>query len=290
MVSPPTRPGGRLPLLPRRGSFRATGATPADQPSRIRGVRLNVLRRVAAVVASCSMLAVGAAAADVKPGDAYKLRPVLDPHYGDTLFRFYQDQYFSAITNLMVSQHFNRVSQHADEAEVLRGGMLLSYGLHKEAGEIFARLIDKGAAPAVRDRAWFYLAKIRYQRGFLAEADDAVARIGADLPKSLEEDRLLLQSNLMMARGDYAGAAALLEGVDKQSPLGQYARYNLGVAQVKSGEVDKGVKLLEQIGLTPAPDEEMRALRDKTNLALGFAALQAARPDEARASDRKSVV
>ena len=77
----------------------------------------------------------------------------------------------------MVSQHFDRVAQHADEAEVLRGGLLLSYGLHKEAGEIFAQLIEKGAAPPVRDRAWFYLAKIRYQRGFLAEAEEAMARI-----------------------------------------------------------------------------------------------------------------
>ena len=48
----------------------------------------------------------------------------------------------------MVSQHFQRVARHADEAEVLRGGMLLSYGMHREAGEVFARLIDKGAPPA----------------------------------------------------------------------------------------------------------------------------------------------
>ncbi len=77
----------------------------------------------------------------------------------------------------MVSQHFDRVAPHADEAEVLRGGLLLSYGMHREAGEIFAQLIDKGAAPPVRDRAWFYLAKIRYQRGFIAQAEDALGRI-----------------------------------------------------------------------------------------------------------------
>ena len=34
----------------------------------------------------------------------------------------------------MASQHFGRVAHHDDEAEVLRGGMLLSYGLTKEAG------------------------------------------------------------------------------------------------------------------------------------------------------------
>ena len=90
---------------------------------------------------------------------------IRDPHYGDALFYFFEDRYFTSLTTLMVSQHFGRVEHHADEAEVLRGGMLASYGLTREAGEIFAQLIQKGASPAVRDRAWFYLAKIRYQRG-----------------------------------------------------------------------------------------------------------------------------
>ena len=49
--------------------------------------------------------------------------------------------------------------------------------MHREAGEIFAQLIETSAAPAVRDRAWFYLAKIRYQRGLLAEAEQAIDRI-----------------------------------------------------------------------------------------------------------------
>ena len=40
----------------------------------------------------------------------------------------------------MVSQHFDRVPHHADEAEVLRGGMLLVVRpARSEAGEIFER-------------------------------------------------------------------------------------------------------------------------------------------------------
>ena len=42
---------------------------------------------------------------------------VRDLDYGDVLFHFFQDKYFSAITGLMVSQHFERVQKHADEAE-----------------------------------------------------------------------------------------------------------------------------------------------------------------------------
>ena len=208
---------------------------------------------------------------------------VEDPHYGDTLFHFYKGRYFTAVTGLMVSQHFERVPKHADEAEVLRGGLLLSYGLHREAGEIFAKLIEKGTSPAVRDRAWFYLAKIRYQRGFLPEAEQAVDQVEKYLPPELEEERGLLKANLLMARGDYASAVTVLEGMAKGvGKVGAYARFNLGVALIKNGDLEAGSKLLDEIGRAPAENEEYRSLRDKANVALGFAALQAERPEDAR--------
>jgi hypothetical protein len=227
-----------------------------------------VLRRLIAVAALASANALAG--------------PVKDPHYGDTLFHFYQDHYFSSVTSLMVSQHFDRVSRHADEAEVLRGGLLLSYGLHREAGDIFAKLIEQGAAPAVRDRAWFYLAKIRYQRGFLADAETAIARIGNQLPPELEDERGLLQAQLLMARADYTAAANVLNGMTSRAGAGIYARYNLGVALIKSGDLVRGSALLDELGQTPMATEEQRSLRDKANVALGFAALQDNRPEAAR--------
>jgi len=267
MALPPTRPGGRRP---------PGGAPPADRRSRIRGVRLTFLCWVGA-----ACIAGGGAHA----ADAPKPKLIQDPYYGDTLFRFFQDQYFTAITGLMASQHFNRVPVHADEAELLRGGMLLSYGMHREAGEVFARLIDQTAAPDVRDRAWFYLAKIRYQRGFIDQAEAAMQRIENHLPPPLQEERVLLQGQLLMARGDYAGAAAALDALAKDSKVGVYARYNLGIALVRSGDSARGMALLDEVGKTPstqATSEEFKALRDKANVALGFAALQDEKPEAAR--------
>jgi hypothetical protein len=221
-------------------------------------------------------LAAACAAGGVSAGE------IKDPHYGDTLFHFYQDHYFTSVTTLMTSQHFDRVSQHADEAEVLRGGLLLSYGLHREAGEIFARLIERGAPPAVQDRAWFYLAKIRYQRGFLAEAEDAIGRVGKLLPPDLDDERGLLKAQLLMARSDFAGAVDVLNAMTNRAGAGLYARFNLGVALVRSGDATRGTALLDEVGRMPAATEEMRSLRDKANVALGFAALQDNRPQDAR--------
>lgn len=241
------------------------------------------LKRAAAALA-VALACIGTGASAAPAPDLEKGTVIQDPHYGDVLFHFYKGRYFTSVTTLMASQHFERVSKHADEAEVLRGGLLLSYGLHKEAGEIFAHLIEKGAPPSVQDRAWFFLAKIRYQRGLYAEAEEAISRIGNKLPKELEEERGLLHANLLLARADYTAAAQLLSGYlkDKKDPS-FFTRFNLGVALIRSGDVEGGSKLLDELGKTPAENEEQRTLRDKANVALGFAALQDQRPEAARA-------
>ncbi len=250
------------------------------------GITCSAFARHAWRCLGAAMLLAGAGVAAAQP----TARPVEAPHYGDGLFQFYQEQYFTAITTLMVSQHFERVAPHADDTELLRGGMLLSYGMHDEAGAVFARLIDQSVVPPVRDRAWFYLAKIRYQRGRFAEALDAIGRVAGPLPGELEGERVLLQANLLIATGNYPAAVAVLSGFDegkenaarKDAAALPYARFNLGVALIRNGDTAQGSALLDRIGSAGATDEEQRALRDRANLALGFAALADKQPAKAR--------
>ena len=241
-------------------------------------LRLPIVAALAAAWMSAAT-AQGAAAADTRA------LVVGAPHYGDTLFHFYQDQHFSAITGLMVSQHFGRVAPHDDEAEVLRGGMMLSYGLHEQAAQIFARLIERNAALAVRDRAWLFLARIRHQRGLLAQSQEALDRIVEPLQGTVEEDRQLLQAQLLMARADYAGAAVVLDALKGSVTAGLYARFNLGVALIRAGgadDIERGTRMLNEVGQAPGANEEFRTLRDRANVALGFTALQDKKPREAR--------
>ncbi len=178
-----------------------------------------------AALACAAMVAAGGARADER-------HAVTDPHFGEVLFYFFQEDYFSALTRLMAAQHLARVPHHVEEAELLRGGMLLSYGLHLEAGRIFQALIDAGAPPSVRDRAWFYLAKIRYQRGYVAEAEDAIARVRSPLPGELEDERLVLHAVLLLRRQQYPQAIAMLRQTSRRSGWAAYGHYNLGVALV----------------------------------------------------------
>ena len=219
-----------------------------------------------AAMCACVLLITGGSAGATR-GES---REIKDPHYGEVLFYFYQQQYFSAITNLLTSQQFRRINHHRDEAELLLGGMYLSYGLHREAGRIFQRLIDTGAPPPIRDRAWFYLAKIRYQRGYLTDAEDAIGRIRNALPGELEEERQLLQAQILMARQEYRQAAEVLARMHGSSAWAQYGRYNLGVALIKAGDSAGGIAYLEQLGSRPETGEELKSLKDKANVALAY--------------------
>ncbi len=243
--------------------------------------RVRLLAAAIAVGFGLGLAGAALAADDTVPPDP-PLHPIVDPHYGDVLFYFYQGLYFPAITKLEVSQHIERLPHHADEAEILRGGLLLSYGLHEQAAEVFEALLARGAAPSVRDRAWYFLAKIRYQRGLMAQASDSLGRIEHRLPAPLEDDRRLLQANVMMALGDNAGAATVLAPLTAKGGEDLYARYNLGVALIRKGDTPGGTKMLDDIGTRKMPDEESRALRDRANVALGFAALKDGRPQDAR--------
>jgi tetratricopeptide (TPR) repeat protein len=214
-------------------------------------------------------------------------REVKQPHFGEVLFHFYQENYFSALTQQMTSKHFIRLGSHTDEAELLRGGMLLSYGLHREAGRIFESLIDAGASPPVRDRAWFFLAKIRYQRGYGEEAEAALAKITGVLPDpELEDERRVLTAILLMRREQYAQAIAVLRNVSTKTGWMAYGRYNIGVALIQQGQRASGFALLEDLGKDQEKKltEERAALRDKANVALAFALLQDGAPGLAKST------
>lgn len=228
------------------------------------------------IMASAAMIT-GVARASVEDGLV-----VQDPHFGAVLFDFYQQDHFKALTRLVTVREQQRVPHHEAEAELLQGGLLLSWGQHREAGEIFERLLTTTADQSVRDRTWFYLAKVRYQRGHMEAAEAAFKNVQGPLPAELDAERHNLLARIYIDQGRFDAAVELLSRWQGDDTWSAYARYNLGVALVRGDSLDAGATLLDQVGTLRVSDEEMRSLRDKANLALGFALLQAQRDAEAK--------
>ncbi len=207
---------------------------------------------------------------------------VRDLYYGEALYQFFQQNYYTAAVHILTARERELLKQHDAEAQLLLGGIYLSYGLHDDAERLFTVLLDEKQAPAVHDRAWFYLGKIRYYKGLYAEADAALAQVGDHLDPALTEELRTLKANLLMAREKYTEAAhSLLElAEDGDENQAWFARFNLGVALIRAGRSDGGVLVLDRVGQLRSDDEYLKALRDRANLALGYRLLK---QDPARA-------
>jgi tetratricopeptide (TPR) repeat protein len=208
---------------------------------------------------------------------------VQDLHYGDVLFRFYQQDYFDALVRLAAYRDQGRLAAHARDAELLRGGLYLSLGQHREAREIFERLLSDAATPkGVRDQAWFWLGKVLYASGLYEESDRALRQAAGTLSEDAEAERHLLiaQGLLYLQRYDHA-IAELSEWQGPRYWLA-YGQFNLGVALVRAGDAARGLALLDSVGQLETQWPELMALRDKANLAIGYAHLQAGEPAAAR--------
>ncbi len=227
-----------------------------------------------------------AAAAPVVEQEAIPGLPavkVQDLHYGDVLFRYYQQDYFDALVRLAAYRDQGRLAAHARDAELLRGGLYLSLGQHREAREIFERLLADPATPQqVRDRAWFWLGKVLYASGMYEESDRALRQGAGSLGEDLEAERRLLIAQGLLYRQRYSEAIAELSNWQGPRYWLAYGQFNLGVALVRAGEAARGLELLDAVGSLETRWPELMALRDKANLAIGYAKLQAGEPAAAR--------
>ena len=245
-----------------------------------------VINRLRALLLGALLLALPWAvvsAKNVKP-DPNGLPPqdVKDLHYGDVLFYFFQDDYFDSITRLLAARQLERLPHTQGEAELLLGGLYLSLGEHVEAGRIFEALLNQNTSEAVRNKAWFYLGKVWYQRGYLEESERALRQVSDKINPRISAERYMLLAQLMMREQRYDEAIAALGSWRGAPDWTAYAQFNLGVALVRKDRLADAIPYLDRVGRLDTGSEELLALKDKANLALGFALLQAQRAAQAK--------
>lgn len=222
------------------------------------------------------LLATGSFAGADKP------QRVQDLQYGEVLFHFYQDDYFTAISHLMAAQAQSQLPHHHDEAELLLGGLQLSYGMLNEAEQRFQKLLVADTSPELRNRAWFYLTKIAYQHGLYEKAGTVLGRVEKPKDKSMQAELAVLGANIDMAMDKDSDAVKLLDKARAPEGWVEYLRINKGIAQLRAGDIDGGRKTLDKLGKESVGNEELRALRDRANLALGYQLLREGKSKDAR--------
>ena len=207
---------------------------------------------------------------------------VKDPNIKDALFDSYQGRHFSSITKLQMAQKLGRVLNQ-EQAGLVLGGMYLSYGFHDQAARIFETFLSMEQPKEVRDQAWYFLAKTRYQRGNYSGALQALSKVQETLDFGLTQERNLLEATILLKQDKHLDALRVLKKINERSDWGMYAKFNKGVAIYHLGREQDGVKLLDEIGTMSSRDPEIQALKDKANLVLGYGYLDKESPDTAKA-------
>jgi hypothetical protein len=247
------------------------------------------VKRSAAVVVLFGVLLVSGFrsldAADPSP------RPLHDLYFGEALFDAYQGRYFPAITRLdtELAQYYalddpsqDSLSYHREEAELFIGDLELDYRMHGKVGRAMTRLLNKSVHESIRNRAAYRLARIAFEKG---EYDDALNMLGRITPAAshdLKVDSALLKGEALIALHRDAEALPVLEKIRNEKRVAAYAALNLGIAAMASGEAVQAYKDLNRVGTLSGSGREIGALRDKANLTLGFAMLNAKKPKRAR--------
>lgn len=224
-------------------------------------------------------------------GDVLAHRKLKDLYFGEALFYAYQGEYFDAISRLdteLAQYHgldepkLNSLYYHIGAAEFSVGDFELYYRMQDRASQAIKAVIEGNVEEKVRNEAIYRLAKIYYQEQQSLNALNAIEKLKGAVPEKIRYDEPLLRAEIDMAVGKFGDAVDLLAKIEGEKGVKGYAGYNLGVALFKSGKEKEGIAQLDKVGQLKSGQDNVLAMRDKANLALGFRLLEAKHAEQAK--------
>lgn len=220
-----------------------------------------------------------------KPVKADTVPPIAETveelEYGVVLFDYFQQEYFNALIEQEYAESINNELAIEASGQLLKGGMMLSYGMADDSQDIFNRLLEGNAPEEVRNRAWYYLAKLYYGKSDYSNAYYAIDRIQGNLPREIHVDYHYLATLVKNDGSHLEKAKDSLEELEKTTPHYPYLLFNLAIGYLKDGNLEGAVNLLEQVTQYSGIDEELSILADRARHGLAELAIQNERLPEA---------
>lgn len=205
-----------------------------------------------------------------------------DTAWGEVLYEYYRGNALDALTLLAVAREEGGIRGHGPHPDLVEGGLMLSWGMLREARDRFEQLLDKSVDPHQRNQAWFYLGKVFYLEGDHDNAREALSRLDQNIFR--EQQAELYRESLYLA-GQIALQDQVAARSEKESSeiidrvLGQlpgnslfsaYLRYNrvlLGDGNDRAQALDSLARALEEEDdWQDAVVGERQALQDRVRL------------------------
>ena len=246
-------------------------------------------RSIFTLILACLLLTASAQAADTSTSKGLR-----DVYFGEALYHAYQGEWFESVARLdtELGQHYrldepvlDPLYPHLGEAEFDVGDFELGYRMHLRAGRAINAVIDGKVEEPVRNEAIYRLARLYFRKDQPEDALKALERVRGAVPETIRYEVEFLRAQIFMAKGRFEEASRILKELQGVKGLEGFAGYNLGISLLQQGKEQDGRKSLDRTGEIVSNEPSAQAIRDKSNLVLGYKLL-----DENAGADAKLVL
>jgi len=221
----------------------------------------------------------------------YTSKGLKDVYFGEALYHAFQGDWFQSIARLdtelgqyrgLDEPSLDTLYYHVNHAEFAVGDFELAYRMHYRAGRAITAVIEGNVEESVRNEAIYRLARIYFQKDQPENALKVLERIRGTVPERIRDDLEFLRGQVFMANGRFVEAAHIFNDQQSAKSLEGFAGYNLGIALLKDGKVQDGRKSLDRAGQILSDNPSTLAIKDKSNLVLGYKLLDENAGENAR--------
>lgn len=196
-----------------------------------------------------------------------------DPRLRSAHYQSGVQHQFSALAELLAMNPGGDPATMPEDYQWLLAQAYLNFGMASKALEVYRGLSTTD--PLLLARSRLRLAQFEYQRGYLDDARATLETMRDKLPGDLLVEWQDLLARVLLAQGKFGETVKLLIEPKNGDDQSQYTRYNLAVAMINDGQLQKGRDVLDRVGRLRPVDTETLALRDRANLTLGWHYLKA---------------
>ncbi|TQV74209.1 tetratricopeptide repeat protein [Exilibacterium tricleocarpae] len=204
----------------------------------------------------------------------YNVSSRADLEWGNVLFDYYQQDYFSALIEYEYAHAIDNPLAHSKSGRLLQGGMLLSYGIPDDSHDIFQSLLNENTDTPVRNAAWYYLANLLYHKSDITKAYEALQKISGEIPKELHTEYHYLATLIKNSGEHLPGTEKILSTLPKNNPHYAYVLFNYAISQLQVGNGEDAVINLERVAGLSNSSPELANLGDRARHGLSQLALK----------------
>ncbi len=238
------------------------------------------------LILACLLFATSSLAAN-----PYTSKGLKDVYYGEALYQAFQGDWFQAVARLDTELgQYGRLDEpaldtlhyHINQAEFGVGDFELGYRMHLRAGRAMTAVIEGNVEEPVRNDAIYRLARLYFQKDQPENALHTLERIRGEVPATIRDDVKFLRGQIFMANGRFPEAGRVFKDIQGAKGLEGFAGYNLGIALIKEGKEQEGRQYLDRTGQIVSKTPATLAIKDKSNLVLGYKLLDEKAAEKAK--------